>query len=152
MNKNTPELLRALDLIDSGDYHELRAHLIRFPKLVKYRDNSNATLLIRLIDYPGRRPNAAKTARMLLIAGSDVDARRDDRNGTPLSGALSTGEADVARVLLEFGANFRTKLGFKEGDIVDFALELCGSASNNETGFAVEVRQLLRDFTAVQLD
>lgn len=152
MNRPDPEVDRALELIESGDYHELRAHLIRHPNLAKYRDDSNATLLIKLIDYPGNRPNAAKTARVLLIAGSDVDARRDSKNGTALSGALSTSEADVARVLLEFGANFRAKLGFKEGDIVDFAWEICGNDSSDENGFAEEVRQLLSDFTAVRLD
>ena len=148
-NKAHQQATRALILIESGDYHELRAHLIRHPKLAKYRDDSNATLLIKLIDYPGRRPNAAKTARVLLIAGCEVDARRDSKNGTALSGALSTGETDVARVLLEFGANFRGKLGFKEGDIVDMAIELCGKDSNDE--LSREVRQLLSDFTAVQI-
>lgn len=149
-SKIQPQAVRALELIESGDYHELRAHLIRFPSLTKYRDDSNATLLIRLIDYPGRRPNAAKTARTLLIAGCEVDARRDNRNGTALSGALSTGEADVARVLLEFGANFRAKLGFMDGDVVDMAINLCGNDSKDDQ-FAQEVRQLLSDFTAVQL-
>ena len=142
---------RALTLIETGDYHELRAHLISHPKLTKYRDDSNATLLIRLIDYPGNRPNAAKTARILLVAGCDVDARRDSSNGTALSGALSTGEADVARVLLEFGANFRAKLGFMEGDIVDMAIDLCGKDSEGDNQFAQDVRQLLCDFTAVQI-
>lgn len=142
---------RALTLIETGDYHELRAHLIRHPELTKYRDDSNATLLIRLIDYPGNRPNAAKTARTLLVAGCDVDARRDSSNGTALSGALSTGEADVARVLLEFGANFRAKLGFMEGDIVDMAINLCGKDSESDNKFARDVRQLLSDFTAVQI-
>ena len=143
------QAVRALELIESGDYHELRAHLIRHPELTKYRDDSNATLLIRLIDYPGNRPNAAKTARTLLGAGCDVDARRDSKNGTALSGALSTGETDVARVLLEFGANFRAKLGFREGDIVDLAIELCGTDSKDNQ-LARDVRQLLIDFTAVQ--
>lgn len=143
--------VRALELIDSGDYHELRAHLIRHPELAKFRDETNATLLIRLIDYPGNRPNAGKTARTLLGAGCEVDARRDSKNGTALSGALSTGETDVARVLLEFGANFRAKLGFREGDIVDMAIELCGTDSKDNQ-LARDVRQLLIDFTAVQLN
>lgn len=150
-SKLKPQAVRALELIETGDYHELRAHLVRHPDLAKYRDESNATLLIRLIDYPGRRPNAAKTARTLLIAGCDVDARRDGNNGTALSGALSTGETDVARVLLEFGANFRAKLGFMDGDIVDMAINLCGKDSEGDNQFAREVRQLLSDFTAVQL-
>lgn len=150
-SKIQSQAVRALELIESGDYHELRAHLIRYPDLAKYRDDSNATLLIKLIDYPGKRPNAAKTARTLLIAGCDVDARRDSKNGTALSGALSTGETDVARVLLEFGANFRAKLGFMEGDIVDMAIELCGRDSKVDSQLARDVRQLLSDFTAVQL-
>ena len=138
--------------MEEGNYHELRVHMIRYPHLVKYRDETNATLLIRLIDYPGRRPNAAKTARVLLIAGCEVDARRDADNGTALSGALSTGEVDVARVLLEFGASLWAKLGFKDGDVIDLARELSQGSNGDTNELAKAVRKLVVDFTGLSFE
>lgn len=142
----------AVKLMDSGDYHALRALLMRNPSLASQRDETNATLLIRLIDYPGNRPNANKTARVLLLAGCDVDARRDERNGTALAGVLSTSEVDVARVLLEFGANFRAKLGFREGDVIDLAIELAKDDREENRDVSGAVRRLLSDFTGLELE
>ncbi len=141
----------AVKLVETGDYHSLRVLLMKHPKLATKRDETSATLLIRLIDYPGNRPNAHKTARVLLVAGCDVDARRDESNGTALAGVLSTGEIDVARVLLEFGANFRAKLGFKKGDVIDLAIELCSNDANENSGFSKAIRELVADFTGLEL-
>lgn len=122
---------QARELCDKGDYHELRALLINNPRLVNQTDESGATLLICLIDYPGHRPNAARTARVLLNAGAKVDFRRDRKNGTALSGAMSTNEWDLARVLLEFGASLQAPLGFTRGRVIDFANELCSSTEGD---------------------
>lgn len=143
---------QAVDLMESGDYHALRVLLMRNPALAKQRDETNATLLVRLIDYPGHRPNANKTARVLLLAGCDVDARRDERNGTALAGVLSTGEVDVARVLLEFGANFRANLGFREGDVIDMAIELAKDEREENSDVSNAVRKLVADFTGLELE
>ena len=132
----------AVDLMDKGDYHELRVLLVRFPKLVKERDSSNATLLIRLIDYPGHRPNAHKSARVLLVAG-------DNKNGTALSGALSTGDADVMRVLLEFGANIRAPLLFDRGTVLDMAESICRSENADEQ-LKSELISLVHDFVGIE--
>ena len=142
----------AVKLVETGDYHSLRVLLMQHPRLASKRDETNATLLVRLIDYPGNRPNAHKTARVLLVAGCDVDARRDANNGTALAGVLSTGEIDVARVLLEFGANFRAKLGFKEGDVIDLAIALCSNDTNEKSGLSSAVRKLVADFTGLELE
>lgn len=141
---------RARELCDSGDYHELRALLISNPRLVEAEDDSGATLLICLIDYPGHRPNAARTARVLLNAGAKVDFRRDRRNGTALAGALSTNEWDVARVLLEFGASLQAPLGFKRGRVIDFANELCSSSEGDEAENP-ELAQLVYDYSGITL-
>ena len=103
----------AVDLVDSGDVAALRNLLDAHPDLATARDEGNAPLLIRLIDWPGHRPNAADTARVLLEAGAEVDARRDDENGTALGGALCTGEADVIKVLLDFGADIHAPCGWQ---------------------------------------
>ncbi len=137
---------QALNYMREGDYHSLRAYLCRYPKLVKQRDETRATLLIRLIDYPGHLPNAEKTARILLVAGSEVDARRDDQNGTALSGVISTEEADVARVLLEFGASFKAKLGFRDGIVLHLAQEIIRSRPETDS-FSRELKSLVADYT-----
>ena len=141
---------QACELLDAGDHHELRALLLAHPKLVNSVDDSGATLLIRLIDYPGNRPNAARSARVLLQAGANVNYRRDNSNGTALAGVLSTNEWDVARVLLEFGANLRSPLGFMKGQVIDLADSLCAQAKESENDVS-ELVQLVYDYTGIKL-
>lgn len=115
----------ALALLNYGDVEGLEELLIAQPELALARDDGNATLLIRLIDWPGHRPWASETARVLLKAGAEVDARRDAENGTPLSGALCTEETDVIRVLLEHGADVHAPCGWQPGSVLDLADEFC---------------------------
>jgi ankyrin repeat protein len=87
----------AVTFLDSDDIDGLQYLLKAQPDLASARDDDNSTLLIRLIDWPGHRPRASETARVLLNAGAEIDARRNDENGTPLCGALCTEVADVIR-------------------------------------------------------
>ena len=120
-----PQFKAALELLDSGAVDDLRELLRNHVDLVDARDEDNASLLIRLIDWPGYRPNSAECARALLEAGADVDARRDDENGTALAGALCTKEVDVIRVLLEFGADIHAPLGWMAGTNLELADRTC---------------------------
>lgn len=115
----------AVDHLDSGDVEALRTLLTEHPDLANARGEENAPLIIRLIDFPGHRPNAAESARALLDAGAEVDARRDNENGTALGGALSTSEVDVIRVLLEGGADIHAPCGWRDGTVLDFADKIC---------------------------
>ena len=142
---------QARQLCDVGDYHELRVLLAKEPRLVNAMDDSGATLLICLIDYPGNRPNAARSARVLLNAGAKPDFRRNRSNGTALAGALSTNDWDVARVLLEFGADFRAPLGFKRGSVIDLADELCASAAERDDLGNQQLVKLVYDYTGIKL-
>jgi catechol 2,3-dioxygenase-like lactoylglutathione lyase family enzyme len=60
----------------------------------------------------------------LLEAGAEVDARRADDQGTPLSGAACTNEIDTMRVLLDFGADVHAPCGFCPGSVLDFVKRL----------------------------
>ena len=68
----------ATALIDSGDTAGLKQLLADHPDLVNSRGEDNLPLIVHLIDWPGHRPNASETARVLLEAGAEVDARRND--------------------------------------------------------------------------
>lgn len=115
----------AVDAITAGDVGQLKTILTEHPELVTATDDSNATLLIRLIDWPGHHPHSAESARVLIEGGADVDARRDTENGTPLSGALCTEESDLIRVLVEAGADLAAPCGWQPGTVLEQANQLC---------------------------
>jgi ankyrin repeat protein len=57
-------------------------------------------------DWPGYWPNGAQVVRILLAAGADPNARDPEpRSETPLHWAASSDDADVARALIEGGAD-----------------------------------------------
>ncbi len=116
---------QAIQLIESGEVESLQKLLRSNPELATQTDGGNATLLIRLIDWPGNRPNSAAVAQALLDVGANVDARRDDENGTPLSGALCTENVDVIKVLLDAGADIHAPCGWQEGTVLEQADRLC---------------------------
>lgn len=132
----------AMTLVDYGDFQGLGELLDANPELANARDEGNATLLIRLIDWPGHRPWASETARVLLTAGAEVDARRDEENGTALSGALCTGEIDVIRVLLEYGADVHAECGWQSGSVLDLADDLCQQLSHVGAEFNQQIAEI----------
>jgi uncharacterized protein len=57
-------------------------------------------------DWPGYFPNGPRVAHVLLAAGADPNAREPvERSETPLHWAASSDDADVARVLIDGGAD-----------------------------------------------
>lgn len=115
----------AVKLIDSGEVDSLRELLKQHPDLANARDEGNASLLIRLIDWPGYRPRSVESARVLLEAGVDINSRRDDENGTALAGALYTEEFDLVHLFLEFGADIHAPLGWMSGTNLDLVDRKC---------------------------
>ena len=115
----------AVKALDEGEVTTLERLLAENPGLAEETDEGNATLLVRLIDYPGQRPNAAESARILIEAGTPIDARRDDENGTALAGAVCTNDVDVVQVLIEKGANINAVCGWRDGTVIEFVDELC---------------------------
>jgi ankyrin repeat protein len=114
---------QAFTALEKGDFALLEKCLRLNPELAAERDTSNATLLIRLIDHPGHRLNAAAMARLLIRSGAEVDARRDASNGTALTGVISTNDVDTARVLLDAGADLNAPCGFCDGTAYELALD-----------------------------
>lgn len=141
MEKHDPfETVAAL--IDSGEVEKLRQLLAGNPELAASRGEGNVPLLVHLIDWPGHRPSAAESARVLIEAGAEVDARRDEKNGTALAGALCTEEIDVVRVLLEAGADIHAPLGWMEGTVLEFAERICENQVRSADPKIVELTRL----------
>lgn len=136
---------KAFDLIDKGDTAGLRQLLADHADLATSSDESNASLLVRLIDWPGHRPNAAESARALLEAGCDVDARRDDENGTALAGAVCCQEMDVIKVLIDGGANIHAPLGWQKGTVLDLVEEYCEDMHPADEKATGELSRLFRE-------
>ena len=87
-------------MLESGDVESLKNLLNEHLKFATETGDGGPTLLMRLVDWPGNRPNSAAAGPTLLDAGAKVDARRIEENGTPLSGALCTEIVVVIRVWL----------------------------------------------------
>jgi ankyrin repeat protein len=52
-----------------------------------------------------------------------VDARRDAKNGTALTGVIRTKDMDTARVLLDAGADLNAPCGFCDGTAFELAMK-----------------------------
>jgi catechol 2,3-dioxygenase-like lactoylglutathione lyase family enzyme len=135
----------AAALLDLGDLEALHKLLKQQPDLARARDDGNATLLIRLIDWPGHRPNAAESARVLLSAGAEVDARRNEENGTALGGVVCTEEIDVIRTLLEFGAEVHGSCGWQPGSVLEYVDLLCEDLDRSEDQKRSAISKLFGD-------
>ena len=141
---------RAVKLMNAGDYHGLRVLLIQYPKLVHWRDSSNATLLLKSLELTENNPNQAKLARVLLVAGSNVNARRNQKSPVPLFSALRSEQLDVAKTLLEFGANLRAPAHPSTGTVLDYAIELCRE-QNKDKVFTTKLSGLINAYTGGKL-
>lgn len=133
----------AAAFIDSGNVDGLRQILADHPELATARADDGAPLLIRMIDWPGHRPRAAESARTLLEAGAEVDARRDEENGTALAGALCTEELDVVRVLIEGGADVHATCGWRSETVLDFAERMCEDQTSSDDPKIRQLSELL---------
>ena len=119
------EFENAVNLLHTGNVEGLEDLLGRNSELASSRDEGNATLLLRLIDWPGYHPRSTESARVLLEHGVEVDARRDENNGTALAGVLCTMDIEVAEVLVEFGAEIDQPLGWMPGTCFSLADRIC---------------------------
>lgn len=141
---------QAVELMRIGDHHALRVLLIQHPKLVYWRDSSNETLLLKLFELTENNHYHAKLARVLLVAGSQVNTRRDQQNPVPIFSALRSEQLDVVETLLEFGANLRTRAQPLTGTVLDYAIELCRE-KNNDKVFTTKLIGLINAYTGGKL-
>lgn len=105
-----PRAQAAVDALHSGDVSSLKSHLQAHPELSRtYIGDTTAarTLLHILADWPGHRKNAPESARALVAAGADVNAKFIGKvhSETPLHWAASCGDMAVIDALLDLGAD-----------------------------------------------
>jgi ankyrin repeat protein len=96
--------------IHAGDIATLQRLLADNPGLASSRLGGIAkgrTPLHVAADWPGYFPNGPQVVRMLIAAGADPNARDPDqpRSETPLHWAASSDDVDVARALIDGGAD-----------------------------------------------
>lgn len=96
--------------IQAGDLATLKRLLTDHPGLAASKLGGIAkgrTPLHVVADWPGYFPNGPQVVRMLLDAGADPNARDPDqpRSETPLHWAASSDDVDVAKALIDGGAN-----------------------------------------------
>jgi ankyrin repeat protein len=109
-------LLRAVHI---GDVDAIRELLAGHPGLAGARivgsDGGTSTPLHMVTDWPGYFPNGPEVVALLIGAGADASAPligADGKNGeTPLHYAASSDDVDVARALVDGGADIEAPGG-----------------------------------------
>jgi hypothetical protein len=102
--------------VQSGDLDALRRLLGERPELASAhmigRKGGWRTPLHAAVDWPGYFPAAPAAVALLLASGADPnDDTGGERPETPLHWAASTDDVDVARVLVDGGADLETPGG-----------------------------------------
>jgi ankyrin repeat protein len=128
-----PQLKREVErreILDDGDVERLQALLADDPALATsamehWRDHPMGAsplgyvAMLRYDTSRGAWRDVAGTgalARALIVAGSPVDGEKGDRE-TPLITAASYGDADVARVLIDAGADVEARASEDAGGV-----------------------------------
>jgi uncharacterized protein len=122
-----PRAIELLLAVRSGAIDTIRRLLSEHPGLAKARlgskDDGTRTPLHLVTDWPGYFPRGPEIVRLLIDAGADPSAvttgRGDDPSAvtsgrgseTPLHWAASSDDADVARALIDGGADLETPDG-----------------------------------------
>jgi uncharacterized protein len=103
-------------VIHAGDVVALQRLLAAYPGLAASRLGGVAkgrTPLHVVADWPGYFPNGPQIVRLLIEAGADPNARDPDQpsSETPLHWAASSDDVDVARALIDGGADVEVPNG-----------------------------------------
>ena len=118
-----------VDALHAGDIDAVQSLLRTNPELARGSlggRHADRTALHVLTDWPGYFPNGPQLVRVLVEAGADPNARPPGGPGseTPLHWAASSDDVDVARALIDAGADLQAP----EGSI--------GSPLDNAIGYA----------------
>ena len=110
------EVLDVIAAIQAGDVAKLQRLLADNPGLAASRLGGIAegrTPLHVVADWPGYFPNGPQVVRTLIEAGADPNARDPDQSSseTPLHWAASSDDVDVARALIDGGADLEAPDG-----------------------------------------
>src|ERR1700722_20300218 len=104
------EFIDAIAAIRAGDLATLQRLIADNPGLAVSKLGGIAkgrTPLHVVADWPGYFPNGPHVVRVLIEAGADPNTRDHDQPGseTPLHWAASSDDVDVARALIDGGAD-----------------------------------------------
>jgi ankyrin repeat protein len=110
------QYLDVIAAIRAGDLDTLQRLLAGNPSIASSRLGGIAkgrTPLHVVADWPGYFPNGPKVVRILIEAGADPNARASDQpnSETPLHWAASSDDVDVARALIDGGADLEAPDG-----------------------------------------
>ena len=104
-----PDVDAAVAVLRAGDVEALGRALDARPSLARERlpGYGGRTLLHVVADWPGYSPRGPQMVRLLIERGADPDVRvdDDDHGESPLHWAASSDDVDVARALLDGGAD-----------------------------------------------
>lgn len=92
------------DILDDRDLPRLTALLAEHPELAGTKGVLNHVAMLRFNHRPRDLPGTGAVVQALIDAGAPVDGHPGDRE-TPLITAASYGDAEVAAVLLDAGAD-----------------------------------------------
>ena len=115
LKADDPLAVAATEAVQTGDLETLGRLLTEHPGLATafigdHPDGMSRTLLHAATDWPGHHPNNAATARALLAAGANVDARfTGPHTETPLHWTASSNDVEVMDVLLDAGADIAAR-------------------------------------------
>jgi ankyrin repeat protein len=101
--ETTEPFLAAFRAVESGDGAKLKSLLVNNPRLARERGTNGNSLLNLAVSLAGRTKNGAMVDS-LLAAGVDVNAA-NDRGWTPLHQAAYSNQCEIARTLIERGAD-----------------------------------------------
>jgi uncharacterized protein len=111
LREDEPLAIAIVSAIRIGDLDAVRRLVDGNPGLAAERlanDKGSARTPLHVVtDWPGFYPNGPQIARLLISAGADPNAATEAGHGgeTPLHWAASSDDADVARVLVDGGAD-----------------------------------------------
>lgn len=120
ISSDDPAAASLVAAIRAGDVGSVREVVAREPDLASARltgpRGGSETSLHVVSGWPGYYPNGPEIALLLIEAGADVDARTTGRDAadageTPLHWAASNDDVDVARVLIDCGADIEAPDG-----------------------------------------
>ena len=116
LQPSDPLAMRFARAIQTGDLDALRLLLGDQPDLATARIIGRRggwrTGLHIVTDWPGFFPKGPQAVEVLVAAGAEIDARNNESGGeTPLHWAASSDDLDVARALIDAGADIEAPNG-----------------------------------------
>lgn len=112
-----PTAMLLVGAIRSGDIETLTRLLTDDPGLasvrIRGRKGGSRTLLHVVADWPGYFPKGPEIARLLIAVGANPNTGREDE--TPLHWAASSDDLEVARALIDGGADIEAPGGSIDG-------------------------------------